>query len=244
MISRLSLVVKDPKSWNPEFNVADLMRYQTVLLKTVGMCYIHFENYLPAKLKCVSPVLNWMIFGFFSFVHLHLALLFFLEMIESSALEVITNAITMVIINVFAFFTLLYYRLNYKKYLRMVDFMNTRFLKRSAYGLTFMTAERSYIVANRYTFLWTTMCLQGTLQWVIVPLFASTRTLPIKIKYPVDELVRIFTLRPKYGQVEYISVSGESILSHHLLLPHRVPNIVGIGFWERKQHFGEYRDNR
>lgn len=165
------------------------MWYQTILLKTAGMCYINFERFLPTKLAFVSVILNWSIFGFFSFVHLHLALLFILEMVRSSALEVITNAITMTIINTFAFFTLLYFKLNYKKYLRMVDFMNARFSTRSAYGLTFMTAERSYIVANRYTFWWTLMCLQGTLQWVIVPLFSRTRTLPIKLEYPVDQLV-------------------------------------------------------
>lgn len=150
---KLSLIIKDPKIWNPEFHVKDLMWYQTILLKTAGMCYINFERFLPPKLAFVSIILNWSIFGFFSFVHLHLACLFFLEMIQSSALEVITNAITMVIINTFAFFTLLYFKLNYKEYLRMVDFMNTRFSMRSAYGLTFMTAERSYIVANRYTFV-------------------------------------------------------------------------------------------
>ncbi|XP_055304002.1 putative odorant receptor 85e [Sitodiplosis mosellana] len=164
------------------------MRYRTILLKLAGMCYINFERYLPKQLEFISVYLNWSLFGFFSFVHLHLAILFLLEMIRSSALEVITNAITMVIINVFAFFTLLYYKLNYKKYLRMVEYMNTQFLTRSAYGLTFMTAEKSYIVANRYTFWWTVMCMQGTLQWAIVPLFASTRTLPIELKYPMDEL--------------------------------------------------------
>lgn len=189
MVLKFSLAIKDPKIWNPEFHVDNLMWYQTILLKSVGMCYINFERHLPPKMAFLSIILNWAIFGFFSFVHLHLTVLFFFEMVQSSALLVITNAITMVIINTFAFFTLLYFKLNYKKYLRMVDYMNAKFSKRSAYGLTFMTAERSYIVANRYTFWWTVMCLQGTLQWVVVPLFASTRTLPIKLKYPVDELV-------------------------------------------------------
>lgn len=183
------LAFKDPSKWNPNFYVKDLMWYQTVLLKTVGMCYINFENYLPEKFAFSSVILNWAIFGFFSFVHLHLAVLFFFEMISASALAVITNAITMIIINVFAFFTLLYYKLNSNKYLRMVDYMNKNFLTRSAYGLTFITGERSFIVANRYTFWWTLMCLQGTLQWVVVPLFASQRTLPIKLNYPVDEFV-------------------------------------------------------
>lgn len=189
MTIQLTQLIKDPKTWNPKFYVNDFLRYQTILLKAVGMCNINCENYLPNRFVFLSIILNWIIFNFFSFVLLHLALLFVIEMIQSNALEVITNAITMVIINLFAFFTLLYYKLNYKKYLRMVDYMNEKFVKRSAYGLTFMTAERSYIVANRYTFWWTIMCLQGTMQWVIVPIFRSTRTFPIDIKYPMDELV-------------------------------------------------------
>lgn len=230
-----SFVIRDPKVWNPNFYIKDLMRYQTLLLKAAGMCYINFEENLPKKLEFMSVILNWAIFVFFSFVHLHLALLFFLEMIKSSALEVITNAITMVIINLFAFFTLLYYKLNYKKYLRMVDFMNTNFLTRSAYGITFMTAERSYIVANRYTFWWTTMCLQGTLQWVIVPLFANKRTLPINLKYPMNELVRNFTEINWFDRKEEIFlISGWSVLWNYLFSSYRLSNSVGIDFWECK----------
>lgn len=226
------------------------MRYQTILLKFAGMCYTHFERYLPKKLEGFSVVLNWTIFGFFSFVHIHLAVLFFLEMIRSSTLEVITNAITMVIINVFAFFTLLYYKLNNKRYLQMVEFMNTRFLRRSAYGLTFMTAERSYIVANRYVFWWTTMCLQGTLQWVIIPLFASTRTLPIELKYPVDEMVctkeLIFSFKPTVNSenIELISFPGWSLLSNYLLFAQYVPVFIGNNLWKCRQYLGKYCDYR
>lgn len=102
----------------------------------------------------------------------------------------------------------------------MKDYMNRNFLPRSAYGLTFMTAERSYIVANRYTFWWTVLCLQGTLQWAVIPLFASTRTLPIEISYPVNELVcasgdlyLCFNWK-KEGINRFIA--GNSILSNHL----------------------------
>lgn len=187
----LSYVLKDPTVWNPNFHVNDLMQLQTVLLKISGMCDINFNQFLPNRLAFFSPALNGFTFVFFSFILLHIATLFFLEMIQSSALPVITNAITMFIINIFAFITLLYYKLNNGKYLRMVEFMNTHFLTRSAHGLTFMTSERSYIVANRYTIIWSIMCLSGTLQWVVVPFFGNTRTLPIAVGYPFDTFVRL-----------------------------------------------------
>lgn len=189
LLAKLPLVFNDPKTWNPDYHVDDFMWYQTVLLKCTGMCYINFEDYLPLRLAFVSNILNWLIFGIISFVHLHVAILFIFEMMHTNELAVITNAIAMVIINSFAFYTLVYFKLNYKKYMRMVNYMNAAFWNRSAYGLTFMTAERSYIVANRYTFVWIFLCLQCTLQWLVEPLFESTRTLPIKLTYPVDELV-------------------------------------------------------
>lgn len=192
MTLKFSFFYKDPKIWNPKFHVDDLMKYQTFLLKLAGMCYVNFERFLPKRLEFVSPILNNSIFGFYSFVHIHLALLFLRDIfLSSSSFEMITNAITMFIINTFAFITLLYYKLSYKKYLKMVDYMNKNFMPRSAYGLTFITAERSYIVANRYTFWWTVMCVAGTVQWIFTPMFASKRTLPIpNLKYSlVDEMV-------------------------------------------------------
>lgn len=105
MESWLLLATKNPKT---EFYVKDLMRYQTILLKLGGMCYINFENYLLKRFEFISFILNWFIFLFGCFIHC-VALLYLWEMIQSSVLDVITNAITMVIINIFAFFTLLYY---------------------------------------------------------------------------------------------------------------------------------------
>lgn len=191
---------KDPKVWSSNFHVNDLMRFQTFLLKMSGMCDINFNEILPKRLKYLSSILNGAIFVFFSFVHLHIAALFLLEMIQTSNLHVITNAITMFIINIFAFITLLYYKWNNNKYLRMIEFMNKHFQTRSAHGLTFMTSERSYIVAKRYTLWWTIMCVSGTLQWVFVPFFTNTRMLPIALNYPIDALVRLalFQLQIKW----------------------------------------------
>lgn len=188
--SLATIFYKDPQKWSPTFFESSLMRYQTFLLKTVGMCDIDFGRFLPSQLKFISHVLNFLIFAFFSFIHIHLALLFVQDMINSDQLHRITNAITMIIINSFAFFTLLYYKLNNKKYLKMVDYMDENFKARSEYGLTFMTGERSYIVAHRYTFWWTLMCMCGTLQWILMPLFKKERTLPIPVKYPVNEMVK------------------------------------------------------
>lgn len=182
---------KDPKQWNPNFHIKDFMYYQTILLKAIGMCDIEFENYLP---KHFSIILNWFIFGFLSSCHIHLVLLYAQDSIRSNDLARTSNAITMVVIHSFAFVTILFYKLNHKKYLNIVEYMNEKFLTRSAYGLTFLSAERSYIVANRHTFWWTYMCVAGTLQWCIIPFFSENRILPINIEYPFNALVSLLFL--------------------------------------------------
>lgn len=169
------------------------MFYPTILLKLVGMCYIDFEYYLPSQLHFISIALNWFLYIFFSLCHVHLAYFFFLESIQgNNDLARVSQVLTMVVINTFAFFTLLFYKLKYKEYLKLVDYMNENFLTRSAYGLTFMTGERCYVVSVRHLFWWTLMCVGGTLQWCVVPLFTRTRMLPIDVKYPFNALVSDF----------------------------------------------------
>lgn len=128
-------------------------------------------------------------FCFFVILCPSFGLFFAVEMIESDDLIHVTNAIAMFIINVFAFVTILYFKMYEKEYAKLVNYMHENFLTRSAYGLTFMTVERSYLLANRHAFWWTIMCVGGTLQWSIVPLFVQTRMLPIDIKYPFDALI-------------------------------------------------------
>lgn len=191
MFGRIAWIFKDPVTWNTNFAVDDLMKSPTFLLKCCGMCHIDFAPYLPASLAFISFAINIGLFLFFSLIHLHLAVLFVMEVMEEDApLDHVTNGITMVIINLFAIFTLLHYQLNRHKYLRIVDFMNSKFLRRSAPGLTCITSERSYLTANRYTLAWTVACVAGTVQWAVWPLFSSTRALPVVVNYPMlDQLV-------------------------------------------------------
>lgn len=193
MLGRFAWVIKDPLSWNANFHVDDLMEDPTFLMKCCGMYHIDLARYLPAPLAFLSFVVNIAIFLILSLIHGHLSVLFVMEILQEDAtIDRITNAITMTIINSFAIFTLFYYQMNRHKYLRLVDFMNSKFLPRSAHGLTCITGERSYLTANRYTFIWTVMCVAGTMQWAVWPLFSSKRSLPVNVSYPMlDQTVSV-----------------------------------------------------
>lgn len=186
MFGRFAWVIKDPLSWRADFHVDDLMEGSTVLMKCCAMYHIDFARYLPASMAFLSFAINIGFFVFLSLIHVHLAMLFVMEITQEDAtIDRITNGITMTIINSFAIFTLLYYQVNRRKYLRIVEFMNSKFLHRSAHGLTCITGERSYLTANRYVFIWTVMCVSGTMQWAVWPLLSSTRALPVNVSYPM-----------------------------------------------------------
>lgn len=186
MFGGIAWIIKDPVSWNADFAVDDLMKAPTFLMQCCGMCHIDFARYLPASLAFLSFAINMGLLVILSLIHAHLAVLFAMEILQEDAtIDRVTNGITMVIINTFALLTLLHYQLNRSKYLRIVDFMNSNFLRRSAPGLTCTTSERSYLTANRYTVVWTIMCVAGTMQWAVWPLFSSTRALPVNVSYPM-----------------------------------------------------------
>lgn len=184
MLGPLAWLIKDPIRWNVDFHVDDLMKGPNFLMKTCAMSHIDFARHLPASLAFLSVVINMGIYLLWAFIHVHLTLLFILDITKADAtIDRVTNGITMTIIHSFGFFTISYYQYNRHKYLRIVDFMNTKFVPRSAVGLTFTTSERSYLTANRFTFIWTALCIVGTVQWAVWPLFSSTRALPINVNY-------------------------------------------------------------
>lgn len=186
MLGAFAWVIKDPVNWNADFHVDDLMKGPTFLMKCCGMYHIDFTRHLPASLAFLSFAINIVIFLFLSLIQVHLAILFAMEIMQEDAtIDRVTNGITMTIISSFALFTLVYYQVKRNKYLQIVDFMNSKFRPRSAHGLTCITGERSYLTANRYTFVWTAMCVAGTLQWAVWPLFSSTRALPVNVSYPM-----------------------------------------------------------
>lgn len=195
---------KDPPQWSQKFFVKDFLQFQTTLMKTVGMCHIDFRSILPEYLGFVSLPLNLLWFAFWGFLNFHLAILFiidFLEIIGTGALALITNDISMIVINIFSFYTVAYFQLHHKEYLRIVQFMNERFLYRSARGLTMVTSERTYLLAKRCSVIWMSSCLTGVLQWVFVPLYSMDRSHPVNVNYRLfDQKVCRFRLRKSYSK--------------------------------------------
>lgn len=186
MSNRIAWLIKDPVRWNPNFHVSDMMRVPTFLMQTCGMCHIDFSRHLPASLAFLSFAINIGYFLFIALIHVHLAVLYVMEIMQKDAtIDRVTNGITMSIIESMGVITLVHYQLNRRRYLKLVEFMHSKFRSRSAHGLTCITSERSYLTANRYTFYWTLCCVLGCVQWTIFPLFSSIRTLPLNVSYPM-----------------------------------------------------------
>lgn len=179
-------IFRNPKSWDPSFYVKDFFSYQTCVLRAVGMCHTDFTKYLPATFAFLSPLINYTIFVGMSLVILHVNILFiieFLRIFRTGSLEEVTSLITMIIISSFSFFNILFYQFAYKKYLRIVEYSNVNFQRRSAFGVTCLTGERTYLLAKRFTVFWTISCLCGTFQWVVAALYTGKH--PLNVVYPM-----------------------------------------------------------
>lgn len=183
----------EPKKLNPNFKVKDWMEIPTLLLRLNGMCHVNFSQWLPLSLNFLSPLINFIIFFFITFGFIHVIVLFSYQIYfhESDKVDdVITNAISQIIIYSFALFVLLYFQLKRKTYLNLCEYMNENFRQRSAHGLTFISGERMYFNVVRLDYIWTFMCVYGTLQWVFAPILKSGVKFPIMIEYPfLDQYV-------------------------------------------------------
>lgn len=154
------------------------------------MARFEFSQYLPQFLHFLPSAINWFIFIMQTFLLLHVDLLFITDFFTvfgkaAGTLEVVTSLITMIIITSFSYFNVLFFQLTRKKYLKIVDFINQNFRRRSAMGVTCITTERTYLLAKRLAIYWTISCLVGTLQWVVVALFSEGRAHPLAVTYRV-----------------------------------------------------------
>lgn len=190
----LRKILFEPKELNPEFRVDDWMRVPTLLLQLTAMAHSDFTRWLPAWLSSLSPLLNYAIFIFVVLGLLHIIALFGLQIYlhESDGVDqVITNAISQIIIYSFALFAISYFQLKRKDYARLCEYMKRNFRKRSAPGLTFVTGQRIYFHVVRLDLIWTFTCVYATLQWAFGPILKEDQVFPVTVDYPfLDQKVK------------------------------------------------------
>lgn len=185
---------------NPTFHVDDLMRIQTRLLRFVGMGRMDYKPYLPKYLAFLSLPINLLVFVFWAFACGHIMVLFLFEIsddLRQSNVDVkkVTDSITMIVINSFSFSVVLYFQYHSKMYDRIVDYMNQKFLFRSANAFTFVTLEKCFLRSKRFIAVWGILGLSGCLQWLLIPIITKSEELPINVKYPFDQSVSGFKNR-------------------------------------------------
>lgn len=174
---------RNPSTWRTDFHEKDLLYLQTFVLQMLAMVPINFTRILPEDWHSLSPTLNRLTAILLLFFGGNVVACALFNMTEAK-LEQLTYLITVSIIGIFSIFTLQYYQWSYTIYLRIVDFVNRNFVHRSAFGVTCVTGEPSYLLAKRFSFFWSTLCLMSTLQWIILAVLNGYRTLPVGVNYP------------------------------------------------------------
>lgn len=180
-----SHLFRDPNTWNPTFYVQDFFAYPTFTLKILGMCHTDFRPFLAKWLGWLSPFINRTIFLILAVFIGHVDILFIIEFhrtFRTGSLNEITSLITMIIICSFSFFNIAFYQLYHHKYIEMITLINEQFRRRSAYGVTCVTGEKTHLLCNRFVVIWTISCLCGTFQWVVFALVRGGH--PLAVKYP------------------------------------------------------------
>lgn len=192
VFSGIAWIFSSPNHWRSDFYVVDWMSFTTSIMKAAAMSHIDYTPYLPDSLAFLSNGLNVIYFVFTVILHMHFCILFVMAALQKdAAMDVITSNISMLIIHCFGLFVATYFQFNREKFARIVQFMNSQFRYRSAHGLTYATAERSYLVAKRCSLAFTGSCLAATIQWLLWPWFV--RELPVKVVYPMlDQTVHTF----------------------------------------------------
>lgn len=110
-------------------------------------------------------------------------------MLLSGKLEEITDALTMTIIFWFSVYAACYWLLRWRRLMAFLELINQQYWHHSLPGLSFVSWQRTYLLAKRMTIVWTVACVLGTVLYGLAPLVMGVRALPLKAWYPFDPLV-------------------------------------------------------
>ncbi|CAD6991346.1 unnamed protein product [Ceratitis capitata] len=109
-------------------------------------------------------------------------------MLLSGKLEEITDALTMTIIFWFSVYAACYWLLRWRRLMAFLELINQQYWHHSLPGLSFVSWQRTYLLAKRMTIVWTVACVLGTVLYGLAPLVMGVRALPLKAWYPFDPL--------------------------------------------------------
>lgn len=212
------MIFKDSTwKWQKDFRVDNLMAFQVSLMKIDGQWPINFKNYLPSFLSFLSKPLTLLYFSFWSFVALHICILFAINLgikmnSDDATIPQITSLFIQSVIYGFAFYATIHFQWYHKQLAEIVNFMVDKFKMRSArglsmlhfvaknfpffipkptIGLTYVTTEPCYTIARSFSLYYTILCIAGVLHFILLPIYLQVWELPLSCWYPFDTQVSL-----------------------------------------------------
>lgn len=123
------------KKWQRTFSMKNYFHAQVLVLKSIGLWPIEYENYLPEKLKFLSIYLNACFFAFNLTIDLFLTLCLIITVFTNGgSLDELAQYILASIVYFFMNFVRIYFTVKYRELRRLVEFLNANLLNRSAVG--------------------------------------------------------------------------------------------------------------
>lgn len=169
--------------------ITDFMKFQCISMQLTA---IFPRNRHYARLS--QPLAHllqraYFVLIFSSCFHITLMLILTLSQTWEDGFEASVYFLSQLIVYTLMPGQLVYFQWHAGECYKLIDYMNRQFAKRSARGLTYVTAWRSYRWARTFTTLYTGFAVFCCLQYLIAPIMSEKRMLLIECWYPFDPLV-------------------------------------------------------
>lgn len=202
--------------WEKDFVISNLFYPQKFVMQLNGQWPIDYAKYLPKNLSFLSKPLVVLMCIFWSFIALHIAILFFVAFLitlnsKDSTIPEISAVFTQTVVFSLAFYTTVHFQRNYKELATMFNFVFQNFKLRSAtglfsianktrviltivLGLSYVTVEPCYRLARSFTIIWTLSCFGAVFYYILMPVFLQIWELPLNCWYPFDYYVSFYLI--------------------------------------------------
>lgn len=173
--------------------ISDFMANQRFSLSVMGQVFHRNagHKYIPQKFV---PYLQKIQFGIIFFCLYHISVLLMITVsrnlsIGGGSFHSILSMLSTMVVYTLMPFKLVYFQLRSKYCNDLMDYMNRHFHQRSARGLTYVSAYRSYKWGQTFTTLYVWLLVFSCTQFLIDPIISEERVLLLEIFYPFDETV-------------------------------------------------------
>lgn len=144
------------------FVLSEYFKVQKKFLTIISTFPLKLE-FVPARFERAKRVINIVFKIFWQLIILHLSALQVKTLLLNlnKSLDELIDYIMVGAIYLYSYFFTWYFQLRWKRLLKLMDFVELNFRKRSAKGLNYISFEQAFKTSRKYCFVWVVVCTIG-----------------------------------------------------------------------------------